>query len=148
MATVTELSEAARTLLRRILSSERVGVTPGNLEAHRELAAAGVLYPVSTFARGPESTFRFTEQGWNRRESGSTALLSQSNCPEQRPDVPADGSLGFRGVFRGVGRWLIGHGGSLAERVGRRNVKTCSHRRPRLATVSSSRLAHRGGPPL
>ncbi len=39
-----------------------------NREAYRELAAAGLMYPVSTFAHGPESLFRFTEEGWRRRE--------------------------------------------------------------------------------
>ena len=68
MTTATEISETARGLLRQILSSDRVEVTPGNLGAYRELSAAGIMYPVSTFARGPEAIFRFTEEGWRRRE--------------------------------------------------------------------------------
>lgn len=74
------LSEIALALLRRRLAGERI---PGTLEtrpAYRELVAAGIMYPVSTFARGPEAVFRFTEEGWNRREEwiGSSALPSGS----------------------------------------------------------------------
>jgi hypothetical protein len=63
-----KLSRAARNLLRRRASGEHIEVTPDNLEAYRELARAGVMYPLSAFLRGPESVFRFTEEGWNRRE--------------------------------------------------------------------------------
>lgn len=62
------LSRAARNLLRRRASGEHVEVAPDNLEAYRELARAGVMYPCSSFTRGPESVFRFSEEGWNRRE--------------------------------------------------------------------------------
>ena len=63
-----KLSKSARKLLRRRASGEHVEVSPDNLEAYRELAKAGVMYPLSAFMQGPESIFRFTEQGWNRRE--------------------------------------------------------------------------------
>jgi hypothetical protein len=63
----SNLSETARALLRRRLAGDDF-VTPENLEAYRELAAARIMYPVSTFARGPESVFRFTIEGWERRE--------------------------------------------------------------------------------
>jgi hypothetical protein len=62
------LSRTARKLLRRRASGEHIEVTSDNLEAYRELARAGVMYPCSSFTRGPESVFRFTENGWNRRE--------------------------------------------------------------------------------
>jgi hypothetical protein len=62
------LSESARGLLRRIASGERVAVTGENRLAFRELAAARIMYPVSTWAGGPESVFRFTPAGWERRE--------------------------------------------------------------------------------
>ena len=61
------LSEDALALLRLQVSGERCDVTPVNLEAYRELARFGVMYPVSGFIGGPEASFRFTEDGWNRR---------------------------------------------------------------------------------
>ena len=63
-----KLSRSARKLLRRLAHGEHVEVTPENLEAYGELARAGVMYPLSAFMRGPDSVFRFTEEGWNRRE--------------------------------------------------------------------------------
>jgi hypothetical protein len=63
----SNLSEAARELLRRRLAGDD-RVTPENLEAYRELSAARIMYPVSTWAGGPESVFRFTLAGWERRE--------------------------------------------------------------------------------
>jgi hypothetical protein len=62
-----KLSTDARNLLRRRVNGELVEVTPENLEAYRELARAGVMYPLAGFMRGPESVFRFAEDGWNRR---------------------------------------------------------------------------------
>jgi hypothetical protein len=70
------LSEEAVTLLQIILATSRVEVTPANLETYRELVRAGIMDPVSTFARGPESLFRFTEEGWNRRDEWLTARTS------------------------------------------------------------------------
>ncbi len=67
MSTIT-LSEAALNLLRDRITGDRYDVTPDNLEAYRELVAAGIMIPISTFTRGPESLFRFTEEGWIRRE--------------------------------------------------------------------------------
>jgi hypothetical protein len=61
------LSAEALTLLRRHIEQDGIRVDDTNREAHRELAAAGILYPVSTFARGPEAYFRFTAEGWERR---------------------------------------------------------------------------------
>ena len=62
------LSEAAVALFRLHIEQDGIRVHDDNREAHRELAAAGIMYPVSTFARGPEAYFRFTEDGWNRRD--------------------------------------------------------------------------------
>jgi hypothetical protein len=64
----TTLSRAARKLLRRRANGEHVEVTPQNIEAYRELARTGVMYPLSGFMVGPEAVFRFTEEGWNYRE--------------------------------------------------------------------------------
>ena len=63
------LSEDALTLLRDCVAGERCEVTPVNLGAYRELARAGVMYPVSGFVHGPEAMFRFTDEGWARREA-------------------------------------------------------------------------------
>lgn len=65
---VVELSRAARSLLRRRAAGEGVDVTPESLETYRELVRAGVMYPVSGFLKGPEAAFRFTEEGWARRD--------------------------------------------------------------------------------
>jgi hypothetical protein len=63
-----DLSDAARGLLRQcVLTNDRVQVTSENKPLYRELAAAGIMYPVSGFASGPEANFRFTDQGWDRR---------------------------------------------------------------------------------
>jgi hypothetical protein len=63
------LSEYARNLLRRRAAGEHIEVTADNLEIYRELARAGVMYPLSAFMQGPEAVFRFTEGGWNMREA-------------------------------------------------------------------------------
>ena len=62
------LSPAALALFRRHIERGGIRVDDTNRDAHRELAAAGILYPVSTFARGPEAYFRFTDFGWERRD--------------------------------------------------------------------------------
>ena len=61
------LSEAARDLLHRRLAGDQE-VTDANRPLYRELVAARIMYPVSTWAGGPESVFRFTSEGWERRE--------------------------------------------------------------------------------
>jgi hypothetical protein len=66
MQTIT-LSESALSLLRRRLAGDDQ-VSEANQAAYRELAAAGIMIPISTWAGGPESVFRFTEEGWRRRE--------------------------------------------------------------------------------
>jgi hypothetical protein len=61
------LSKPARKLL-HLASQAHVEVTPDNLEAYCELARSGIMVPLSGFLRGPEAVFRFTQEGWNRRE--------------------------------------------------------------------------------
>ena len=62
------LSDAALALLHACVNGEaNPRVDDTNLAAYRELAAAGVMEPVSTFRRGPESVFRFTATGWADR---------------------------------------------------------------------------------
>ena len=67
MAETISLSDDALALLRLRLAGHSRDVTPENKEAYRELARAGIMYPVSGFVDGPESLFRFTEEGWARR---------------------------------------------------------------------------------
>ena len=57
------LSEAAHALLRRVLETGRAIVTDDNRESYRELARAGIMYPVSGFISGPEANYRFTDPG-------------------------------------------------------------------------------------
>ena len=64
---VSNLSDAAWALLRRIASGERVDVTKANRLAFRELAAARIIVLCHTFAHGDESGYQFTYYGWHRR---------------------------------------------------------------------------------
>jgi hypothetical protein len=61
------LSEAALALLRFRVEGGNREVNESNLEAYRELARAGIMYPVSGFISGPEYLFRWTDEGWARR---------------------------------------------------------------------------------
>jgi hypothetical protein len=62
------LSDAALALLHACVSGEaNPRVDDTNLAAYRELAAAGIMDPVSGMTRGPEANFRFTESGWASR---------------------------------------------------------------------------------
>jgi hypothetical protein len=62
------LSEAALAQMRVHMEQDGIRVDDGNREAYRELALAGIMYPVSTLTRGPEAYFRFTGFGWDRRD--------------------------------------------------------------------------------
>jgi len=64
MPTIT-LSEAALALLRLHVACDDIRVDDANREAHRELARAGLMEALHTFAWGRESRYRFTEAGWN-----------------------------------------------------------------------------------
>ena len=55
------LSEDALSLLRRRIARERVEVTDETRPLYRELAAAGLMIPLATFAHGRESAYRLTE---------------------------------------------------------------------------------------
>jgi hypothetical protein len=63
----SSLSEPARELLRRRLAGD-LEVTDANRPLYRELVAARIMYPVSTWVGGSESIFRFTRAGWERRD--------------------------------------------------------------------------------
>jgi hypothetical protein len=62
----SNLSEAARALLRRRLGGEDE-VTDSNQAAYRELAAARIMIPLSGFAGGTVSRYIFTYWGWCMR---------------------------------------------------------------------------------
>ena len=61
-----QLSEAAIALLRLHVEHEGIRVDQENREAHRELARAGMMSPVSSFIAGEEAFYRFTKEGWDR----------------------------------------------------------------------------------
>jgi hypothetical protein len=68
------LSEAALALLRHRIATKDAEVRPENLEAYRELVLAGIMVPLSTFRKGPESLFKFTDEGWERRHEWLNAV--------------------------------------------------------------------------
>jgi hypothetical protein len=50
------------------VAARRYRVTPPeNLECSRELASAGVMFPLSGFVSGEDANFRFTDFGWAMR---------------------------------------------------------------------------------
>ncbi len=80
MQTMT-LSESALALLRQILATRRPAVTPENLETFRELARAGIMFPVSGFIGGPEANFRFTDDGWKWVNDPANLSASRAESP-------------------------------------------------------------------
>jgi hypothetical protein len=77
-----DLTDAARALLRRRLAGEWVGVTEENRPAYRELVAAGLMYPVSTFLHGKEGNYRPTDAACESREA-----LSEGSTSSQRKKI-------------------------------------------------------------
>jgi hypothetical protein len=71
MPTIT-LSEAAAALLGQNLAGQ-ILVTKDNREAYRELARAGLMIPLHTFAHGRESAYRMTEAGVENATSSTRA---------------------------------------------------------------------------
>jgi hypothetical protein len=64
----TALSKAALALLRLHLERHgQVEVDNTTRETYRELARAGLMVSVSTFAGGPESAYRLTKFGFERK---------------------------------------------------------------------------------
>lgn len=67
MPTVT-LSDDALALFRRHVAAQgEIVVDDDNREAYRELARAGLMRAGSTFRDGPESMFRLTREGFERK---------------------------------------------------------------------------------
>jgi hypothetical protein len=65
MPSTITLSEAAADLLKRNLSGPQILVNDENRAAYRELARAGLMIPLHTFAHGDEGAYRLTEAGMN-----------------------------------------------------------------------------------
>jgi hypothetical protein len=61
-----DLSDAAREVLARYLAGNE-HVTDATRPAFRELAKAGIMRSVGTFAKRDDCVFSFTRQGWERR---------------------------------------------------------------------------------
>jgi hypothetical protein len=82
------LSEAALAVLRSRIAGASREVNDSNREAYRELASAGIMYPVSGFTSGPEYLFRWTDFGWERRFE----LANAPSTPTASP--PGSAALG------------------------------------------------------
>ncbi len=87
MSTIT-LSEDALVVLKLRLSRQEVEVTEATRPAYRELAAAGLMIPLHTFVKGDESAYRFTEEGWELRETLLDGLAPSSH-PSSHGESPA-----------------------------------------------------------
>lgn len=62
------LSQAAMALFRRHVERQGdVVVDDSTRETYRELAQAGLMVSVSTYAGGPESAYRLTKAGFERK---------------------------------------------------------------------------------
>jgi hypothetical protein len=80
------LSEAAVATLRFRIKGYRMKVRNQDLSAYRELVDAGIMEP----APGPVTDFRFTEDGYRRREE---ILSEQSDRIERERYAPPDTSI-------------------------------------------------------
>ncbi len=80
MSTIT-LSDAALALLRSAFELGRAEVTDETREGYRELARAGLMFPLHTFSGGRESGYRLTDDARMRRDE----LLSAPAVPYPPP---------------------------------------------------------------
>jgi hypothetical protein len=78
-------SEEALALLCELLGGGMAEVCDENRSAYRELAAAGIMDPLHTFAKGDESAYRFTEKGWASRYEWANALSRRASSPGASP---------------------------------------------------------------
>jgi hypothetical protein len=77
-------SDAALALLRQLMETRRSVVTDANREAYRELTRAGIMEPITGFARGREANFRFTEAGWEWINGPADPFSSLAGTPAIR----------------------------------------------------------------
>jgi hypothetical protein len=75
------LSEAALAVLRLHVERDNIRIDDSNRDAHRELACAGLMEAVHTFAFGRESRYRLTTEGRKVAE----AVASRAPSPEGSP---------------------------------------------------------------
>jgi hypothetical protein len=80
MSTAITLSPAALALLRLHRGGAEIRVDDANREAHRELAAAGLMIAMHTFRDGRESRYKFTEAGWEFATATWPAGSSSPPC--------------------------------------------------------------------
>jgi len=83
------LSESAVAVLRFRVKGYRMKVTDRSLEAFRELAAAGIMEPMPGADGNPEADYRFTVDGWARRQE---LLREAEERIEQERFAPPDAS--------------------------------------------------------
>ncbi len=79
------LSGAALALLKRLLVGEEIEVSDETRSRYRELAMAGIMVAGHTFAKGDESVYKFTEEGWKRRYEWLNTLSSPVPSLEASP---------------------------------------------------------------
>ncbi len=75
------LSEVALAVLRLHVEQENIRIDDTNREAHRELARAGLMEAIHTFALGRESRYRFTRAGWEMANALSNHVPSPAKSP-------------------------------------------------------------------
>jgi hypothetical protein len=95
------LSAAAVMALRFEIKGWRSKVKGSQLSAYRELAAAGIMEPIA----GSDSEYRFTEDGFARREEILDAAVAYLHSLEPRLPGRIDLSEAARSV---LGRYLAG----------------------------------------
>jgi hypothetical protein len=91
MADHRELSEGALVVLRLRLEGHRVEVSAETRDAYHELAKAGLMDPVHTFAKGRDSHYRLTlaaverSEDWLNAPTPSILALSPGESAASRP---------------------------------------------------------------
>jgi hypothetical protein len=103
MPDTNSLSASAVAVLRFEIKGYRTRVKGSRLPAYRELAAAGIMEPVP----GSDFEYRFTEDGWARREEILDAAVAHLHSLEPRLPERIDLSEAARNV---LARYLAGDG--------------------------------------
>jgi hypothetical protein len=85
------LSEQAVAVLRLRVKGLKLPVDEKRMGAYRELANAGIMTPVSDADGALEADYRFTEDGWARREE--LLLEAQDRVERNRYDLPDASNL-------------------------------------------------------
>jgi hypothetical protein len=104
MSTTAALSEGAIALLRFKIRGYRSRAEPHSLPAYRELTAAGIIEPMP----GSETDFRFTENGWTRRQQILSAADGSLDTLDPDPPVRIDVSERAGDLLRRrlAGEWV------------------------------------------